>query len=127
MKNFIAILAVLLLIVCFVSQAQAQTSVLVQTDQPPAVAAPQAQVQVQVQPPQYVVPQMASQPVWLIRKKWFGFGYRARPGWVHGSLVAPPVATPTVVAPPPVVVQPPTVQLPQPIIRYTPQVEWRNP
>lgn len=130
MRNSVVIVAFVAVAVLFVAQVQAQTpangtSVLVQVEsqtpveQVPAVQAP---------PVQYVVPTQvttASTPVWMIKRRFFGFGYRAKPAWLHNSLLAPVAVSPAVVAPPPIVVPPPAVQLPQPVIRYTPSVEWR--
>lgn len=111
-RIMVRLLFSVVLIFCCCEMALAQSSVLVPTpaQQPPAQAQqlPQPQPPVVVQPPVVAAPTVAvtpvAQPVWFIKKKFFGFGYRARPGWVH--------TTAAVSAPPPPIVTPVTVMRP---------------
>ena len=130
--------------------AVAQQSVLVPQQQAPTPAQVPEQIQVPVpaQPQQlpaqqlpvqqlpppvlaqapYMVAPMGPRPVWLIKKKFFGRGYRAKPGWINtGCRPAPyraPCCQPPVVQP---IVQPVVVRvivpvrIPQPVITYQPQ------
>lgn len=89
-------------------------------------AAPQSQMraQVRIQAGSSTAYSAPPTPVWLIRKGLLGWGYRARPGWLHSSLRGQATqqsmsVQQSIAVPPPV-----KLRMPQPTIRWRPEVEW---
>jgi hypothetical protein len=121
----------------------------------PPNSQPQQQIQVEQQEytPLLVPGPVVNTPVWVIQRKWLGFRkYKVKPGWVAPSVLvapAPPIITQQILVPQTVTQQvmvPQTVtqqvmvpqiitrqvmvpvqvqRVPQPVITWSPQVQWR--
>lgn len=149
MKSFQVIMCVAI-VLCCCGMASGQDQPTQPDQQPQQYAQPQYAPQFML--PQVA---SGPAPVWVIQKRWLGLGrYKAKPGWLNTGVLAAPMAVqaaPLVMqAAPPVITQnvlvPQTVtrqvmvpqtiteqvmvpmqvqRVPQPVITWSPSVQWR--